>query len=106
MTSLLGWRFSAHAEARLAKRMGLLMDMKVEAEISRLIDSTGRPVRIYGNRTMYEITIYGVLMIAVCEPAKRAVVTFLDGKRWREKHGGKQKRSRRFVSKGSEGEEE
>jgi hypothetical protein len=97
-----GWRFSPHARARIAKRIGLLMDMKAEAEISKTLDSLeAKVVKTNFGRTLYEIKVFGVAMIAVCSPEDRVVVTFMDAKKWRRKYNGRQRRHSDFRPKES-----
>jgi hypothetical protein len=106
MTLQKGWKFTLHAIERLAKRMNLLMDMKVEAEISKTLDSKATPVKLSHGRSLYEISIMGVSMIAVCNVKERIVVTFMDGDRWKKKVKCRRLRSENFRPKSGFDEEE
>lgn len=102
-TSKRAWRFSPHAVERLAKRMKLLMDMSVEAAISNTLNSDQAKLVVanYG-RVVYEIPIFGVQTIAVCDEKERIVVTFMDAKKWhRRKINCRQTRHRNFRPKSS-----
>jgi hypothetical protein len=101
------WKFSKHAIVRLAERIGLLVDMGVEAEISRTMNShLAKILTANGKRVIYELPILGVPMIAVCNTDKRVVITFIDAKKWKRKmSNGRRKRANGFRPKSS-GEEE
>jgi len=95
--------------ARLAKRIGLLMDMAAEAEISKALNSSqAKLIKLHYGRLIYEIQVFGVRLIAVCSPEDHVVVTFLDMKRWSRKRNCRRKRHKNFSPKEAtvEGEEE
>lgn len=107
MTLIKGWKFTAHAVERLAKRLNLLMDMRVEAEISRVLDSAlAKPVKLNYGRSLYQIPIMGIEMIAVCNTQERIVVTFMDAEKWNRKFKRRPKRDGKFRPKEGFGEEE
>jgi hypothetical protein len=106
MTST-GWKFSAHAAERLAKRLRLILDMRVEAEISRMLDSAqAKPVKLNYGRSLYQIPVMGVNVIAVCNTRERIVITFMDAERWNTKFKRRTKRDDKFRPKGGFDEEE
>lgn len=104
------WSFSPHARARIAKLIGLLMDMGTEAKISNILNSyEAKVVRQSHGRVVYEVPLFGVQMIAVCSVEEHVVVTFIEARKWHRKKNCRQSRSDKFRPKESpklEGEEE
>lgn len=105
------WKFSPHARARIAKRIGLLMDMAAEAKVSNILNSyEAKVVKTNYGRTLYEIPVYGVQMIAVCDTVERVVVTFIEARKWYRASNCRQRRHKNFRPKESkdpaDGEEE
>ena len=87
---------------RLAKRMNLLMDMSVEAQISKTLNSSqAKLIRANYGRTIYEIPIFGVQMVAVCDMTEHVVVTFMDAKKWHRKLNCRRTRHKDFRPKES-----
>lgn len=78
------WTISAHAQSRSASRINLIIDEKARAEISRQLD--GRPAPIfYGKRddsNVYEIQVFGVRLVVVCDVRRRVVITIMEAKRY------------------------
>ena len=105
------WKFSPHARARIAKRIGLLMDMAAEAKVSNILNSyEAKVVKTNYGRTLYEIPVYGIQMIAVCDTVERIDVTFIEARKWYRASNCRQRRHKNFRPKESkdpaDGEEE
>lgn len=106
MTETRLWTFSVHAQSRGASRFNLLIDEKAKIEISKQLD--GSPMLVTDKNTrngcrVFEITVFGVRAIAVCDPARRTVVTLMEAKRYyrRIKNGrGRDMRRRSKYRKG------
>ena len=95
------WSFSPHARARIAKRIGLLMDMGTEAKISNILNSyAAKVVRQSHGRVVYEVPLFGVQMIAVCSVEERIVVTFIEARKWYRASNCRQRRHKNFRPKG------
>ncbi len=82
MTKERPWIFSIHALSRAASRFGLLVDEKARLEIWRQLNHEPTLVTRSHDRSLYEISIFGRKVIAVCDLNKRTVVTLIDAKRW------------------------
>lgn len=82
MTKVRPWIFSIHCLSRAASRFGLLVDEKARQEIFKQLNSGPTLVTRHHGRDLYEFSLFGVKVIAVCETNKRAIVTLLDAKRW------------------------
>ncbi len=89
MTQTRLWNFSIHAEYRGASRLKLILDDKAKHEISRQLDNAATLITERGGRHIYEISVFGVRVVAVCNVARRGVITLMEAKRWyhRLKHG-------------------
>lgn len=97
MTETRLWEFSVHAQSRSASRLNLMMDEKARIEISQQLDRGATLVTKSHGRHVFEISIFGLRTIAICDLSKRTVVTLIDAKRWykRIKSGkGKNRRSK------------
>jgi hypothetical protein len=78
------WHFTVHALSRGASRLGLIVDRKVEADISNCLNSTAATL-VRGPKkgvAMYEITVVGKRVVAVCDVTTRTIITFLNVKRF------------------------
>jgi hypothetical protein len=76
------WFFSVHAQTRSASRFNLLLDEKARIEISQQLDNGSTLVTKRHGRHIFEISVFGVQTIAVCDVPKRAVVTLMEAKRY------------------------
>jgi hypothetical protein len=82
MTKERPWIFSIHALSRAASRFNLIVDEKARLEIFKQLNHEPTVVTRHHDRVLFEISLFGRKVIAVCEPHKRAIVTLLDAKKW------------------------
>lgn len=87
------WKFTVHALSRAASRFKVILDRKLEAEISKILNSDQATLvtKNHGDH-LYEIPLLGIKVIAVCNLQERVVITFLDPDRWYRTHIGKRRK--------------
>jgi hypothetical protein len=100
MTKERPWIFSIHCLTRAANKFGLLVDEKARLEIFRELNHEPMLVTRNHGRTLYEISLFGKKVIAVCEVEKRAIVTLMDAKQWYRKRASRNWKKNRSPKQG------
>lgn len=76
------WFFSVHAQSRSASRFNLLLDEKARIEISQQLDNGATLITKKSGRHVFEISVFKMRTVAVCDVPRRTVVTLMEAKRW------------------------
>lgn len=80
-TQKLPWIFTVHALERAAKRLSLLVDSSLQAEVSRLMDAKAFTVLTNrGGMETCELEVGGKKIVVVADSVSRTIVTILDRK--------------------------